>query len=59
MLARPIAQKLTELLAQQVVVDNRPGASGNIGFKVDFGNTPDFDALTAGTIAIKIIWKSK
>src|SRR2546426_12439886 len=28
--ARPIAQKLSELFGQQVIVDNRPGAAGNI-----------------------------
>lgn len=32
---------------------------GNIGFKVDFGNTPDFDALTSGTIVVEIHWVSK
>lgn len=35
------------------------GANGNIGVKVDFGNTPDFDALTAGTIELEILWISK
>ncbi len=30
-LARLIGQKLTESMGQQVVVDNRPGAGGNIG----------------------------
>ena len=35
------------------------GADGNMAFKVDFGNTPDFDALTAGTIEIEIHWISK
>lgn len=35
------------------------GAYGNIAFQVDFGNTPDFDALTSGTIDIEIHWISK
>jgi hypothetical protein len=35
------------------------GADGNIAFKVDFGNTPDFDALTAGVIEIDIEWQPK
>ena len=30
-IARIIGQKLTETLGQQVVIDNRPGANGNIG----------------------------
>ena len=34
MLARPIAQKMSELLGQQVVVDNRGGASGIIGSEI-------------------------
>ena len=32
------------------------GADGNLACKVDFGNTPDFDGLTAGTIDIEIHW---
>lgn len=32
------------------------GAYGNLAFKVDFGNTPDFDGLTAGQIIIKLQW---
>lgn len=35
------------------------GAYGNIGFQVDFGNTPDFDALTSGVIEIEIHWIAK
>jgi len=29
--ARAVAQKLTESMGQQVIVDNRPGAASNIG----------------------------
>lgn len=34
------------------------GADGNIGLIVVFGNTPDFDGLTSGTIDIEIVWLS-
>lgn len=34
-------------------------AAGNIGFKIDFGNTPDFDALTAGLIVVRIAYVAK
>jgi len=32
-IARPLAQRLTEGLGQQVIVDNRAGASGNLGME--------------------------
>jgi len=35
------------------------GANGNIAFKVDFGNTPDFDGLTDGLIHARVYWVSK
>jgi len=30
--------------------------NGNLAFKVDFGNTPDFDGLTSGLITIRVYW---
>jgi hypothetical protein len=33
--------------------------TGNFGFKIDFGNTPDFDALTSGLIVVRLYWISK
>lgn len=35
------------------------GASGNLAVKIDWGNSPDFDALTAGTIDIELHWIAK
>ncbi len=40
-LGRVIAPKLTEQLGQQVVVDNRPGASGIVGSQIVAKATPD------------------
>ena len=40
-LARTLAQKLTEQFGQQVVADNRPGASGVIGTDIVSKATPD------------------
>jgi len=42
--ARVVAQKLSEAFGQQVVVDNRPGAAGNIG--VDIGVKSPADGYT-------------
>src|SRR5262249_5693764 len=48
-LARPVAQKLGEALGQQVVIDNRPGAGGNIGMGIAASAAPDGYTLLAGT----------
>ena len=39
--ARPVAQKLTEQLGQQFVVDNRGGAAGAIGMEIAAKSPPD------------------
>jgi tripartite-type tricarboxylate transporter receptor subunit TctC len=40
-IVRPLAQYLTENLKQQVIVDNRGGASGNIGMELGAKSPPD------------------
>ena len=49
--ARPIAQKLGELLGVQVIVDNRPGAGGNIATDIVSKSNPDGYTILMGTIA--------
>jgi tripartite-type tricarboxylate transporter receptor subunit TctC len=47
-LARVIAQKLTETLGEQVVVDNRPGAGAIVGTELGAKAAPDGYTLTMG-----------
>ena len=57
-LARVVAQKLTDSWAQQVVVDARAGANGNIGAELLAKSEPDGYTLMMGTIGVLAINKS-
>ena len=48
--ARVIAQKLTESLGKQVIVDNRPGAAGNIATELALKSPPDGYTLLMGNV---------
>lgn len=39
--ARPVAQKMSELMGQQLIVENRPGAAGNIATEQVARAAPD------------------
>ncbi len=51
-LARAIGQRLTERWSQPVVIDNRPGAGGNIGAELTAKSPPDGYTLMVATQGI-------
>jgi tripartite-type tricarboxylate transporter receptor subunit TctC len=53
-LARILAEKMTPILGQTVIVENRAGASGNIGFGYVAKADPDGYTLLMGTANITI-----
>jgi tripartite-type tricarboxylate transporter receptor subunit TctC len=55
MLARTIGQKMAESLGQQVIIDNRPGAGGNIGADLAARAAPDGYTILMGTVATHAI----
>src|SRR5712691_8573734 len=55
-LGRILAQKLTEAWGQQVVIENRPGAGGNLGAAAAAQSVPDGYTLHLGaqTLAVNV-----
>lgn len=49
--ARAMGGKLSERLRQQIIIDNRPGAAGNIATEIAARATPDGHTILMGTIA--------
>lgn len=52
--ARAVAQKLTESMGQQVIVDNRPGAASNIGAEAVARAAPDGYTMFLGSVSTSI-----
>src|SRR5450759_2414627 len=48
--ARTIAAKLTTALAQQIVIDNRPGAAGSIAAELAAKSPPDGYTILMGSV---------
>lgn len=53
-LMRPLSKKLTEILGQPILLDNRPGANGNIGAEIVAKATADGYTLLVGNSSIPI-----
>lgn len=54
-LAREVGQRLSVTLGQPVVIDNRPGAAGNIGADLVAKSAPDGYTLLMGTVGTHAI----
>ncbi|MEO8544615.1 MAG: tripartite tricarboxylate transporter substrate binding protein [Betaproteobacteria bacterium] len=54
-LARVLAQKLSESTGQQIIVDNKPGAGGSIGADIVAKAAPDGYSLLLADVAVQTI----
>jgi tripartite-type tricarboxylate transporter receptor subunit TctC len=54
LLARLMAQRLTEALGQPFIVDNRPGAGGNLGAEIVAKSPPDGYTLLVSTASMAV-----
>jgi len=52
-------KKSTVLTDSSLLTEAAVGAFGNLGIKIDWGNSPDFDALTVGQVVVDIYWRAK
>src|SRR5437899_10965038 len=50
LMARIVAQKLSELWGQAVIVENKPGAAGSIGMEYAAHQAPAGDSFGIGTL---------
>ena len=57
-IARIVAQRLTESLGQSFIVDNRPGANGNIALEATAKAAPDGYTLLVGNVSTNAINES-
>lgn len=55
LVARVVAEKMSALLGQQIVVDNRGGAGGNVGSAAAAKSEPDGYTMLMGTVATHAI----
>src|SRR5689334_2209637 len=54
-IARIVAQRLTESLGQSFIVENKPGANGNIALETAAKSTPDGYTLLVGNVSTNTI----